>query len=393
MKCFNNLGKNENHSISERYSVSILKSKDFCSFLKIALLSKKVIILIFLSVNLLNIDASKLTLGFRGQIDSGLFLEEGAGYFELGKTFYYGTDLRGVIGYEGKTNLGVEVTANFNENRVRLRNFFFYYHPHSLFRLKSGIIDNDPGIERDASYLDRVDLIPNLITRHLIQTGHNSRGVGFAFYSSKGQKIVPLRYDAGLFFNDSNYLINAYALIEYKIKPRNMSAGIRWSHIHIPLSSMLTHREFDFQTGATAFEFYFYDYDGFLWEYIEFSFGQNSDSGNFLNYYGNKRGTWFIGGAGFIGGNLTFSSGTTSFRFGQKASFLLPDVEDINQWNFQTITTISVLPIPQIKVELSGGPVLAFYKLEDEYFRKIAVNVKLAGSFSFDWGILWNLFF
>ena len=119
-----------------------------------------------------------------------------------------------------------------------------------------------------------------------------------------------------------------------------------------------------------------------FWEFFELTIGKNSNSATILNYYENNENAWFFGAGGFFAATIPCSTTGPVIRFGPKASVLFPDMTDWYQWNFQTAAFFAILPIKQIKIELSGGPLLSFYKINNEYFRKIAGNIKMAISFS-----------
>ena len=299
----------------------------------------------------------------------------------MGKTFYWDTEINGKINFVEKNKFGIDVSAEINQNRAKLKNFNFFYEPTKQFRFKVGVIDNDSGMEKDAKYLERTDLLESLVTTHLEQNNHTARGLGFEFYNSKKDDKLPIHYSAGMLFSDTNYLLNLFALLEYKlIKDNSMNVGLRYSHLQIPISTIIN--EESVSRYSCAWELFFRDYDGMFWEFFEVIIGKNSNSATLLNYYENNEDAWFLGAGGFFAATIPCGTSGPIMRFGQKASVLFPDMTDWYQWNFQTATFFAIFPIKNIKIEISSGPLLSFYKIDDEYFRKIAGNIKMAISFS-----------
>ncbi|MCH5149366.1 MAG: hypothetical protein J1G30_01755 [Spirochaetales bacterium] len=326
-----------------------------------------------------------LSFEFYGKLETGAFLEERMSNFEMGKTFYWDTEINGKINFVDKNKFGIDVSAEINQNRAKLKNFNFFYEPIKQFRFKVGVIDNDSCMEKDAKYLERTDLLKNLMTVHLEQNNHTARGLGVEFYNSKKDDKLPIHYNAGILFSDTNYLINIFALLEYKIRNDNtMNVGVRYSHLQIPISTIIN--EENATHYSCVWELFFKDYNGMFWEFFEVIIGKNSNSATLLNYYENNEDAWFFGAGGFFAATIPCGTGGGTagpvIRFGPKASVLFPDMTDWIQWNFQTAAFFAVLPIKNIKIEISGGPLLSFYKINNEYFRKIAGNIKAAISFS-----------
>ena len=329
---------------------------------------------------LLPLNLFSLSFEFYGKLEAGAFLEEKMSNFEMGKTFYWDTEINGKVNFVDKNKFGIDVSAEINQNRAKLKNFNFFYEPLKSFRFKVGVIDNDSAMEKDTSYLNRTDLLKSLVTTHLEQNNHMARGLGVEFYNSKKDKL-PIHYSAGILFSDANYLINIFALLEYKFRNDNsMNIGLRYSHLQVPISTIIY--EENVKKFSCAWELFFKDYDGMFWEFFELAIGKNSNSTTLLNYYENNEEAWFFGAGGFFAATIPCGTSGPEIRFGPKTSVMFPDMTDWYQWNLQTAAFFAIMPIKQIKIELSGGPLFSFYKVKDEYFRKIAGNIKMAISFS-----------